>query len=439
MIQQSYLATGRTASDISTGIEEAIRTGELRPGDRLAPVRRLAEATGVSPATAAAAYRELGRRGLVRTAGRGGTVVAPGAPLPTRSRLVIPAGVRNLADGNPDPALLPDLGPALAAIRPPHRLYGEAAAHPGLLAEVRQAFKADAIPAESVGIVGGALDGAERALTVHLRPGDTVVVEEPGYAGIYDLVAALGLSARPVPVDRFGLEVEPLEAALAAGTRAVLLVPRAQNPTGAALDEERAAALNAVLRRNRPVLVVEDDHCGPIAGAPALSVCGGLERWAVVRSFAKSLGPDLRVAALAGDPVTVARVEGRQSVGTGWVSHILQEVVARLLGQRSTGRCLKLATRRYHERRTACLAALDDRGIAARGGTGLNIWVPVPEEQSVVRALLDAGWAVAAGEPYRRGSGPAVRITISTLEPAESSALAAVLASALRAGYTRIG
>src|SRR5687768_6796480 len=131
-MQQFYVATGATASDISAGIEEAIRTGILRPGDRLAPVRRLAEATGVSPATAASAYRELGRRGLVRGAGRGGTVVASGPPLPSRARLVVPAGVRNLADGNPDPALLPDLGPALAAVRPPQRLYGGEAAYPEL-------------------------------------------------------------------------------------------------------------------------------------------------------------------------------------------------------------------------------------------------------------------------------------------------------------------
>jgi DNA-binding transcriptional MocR family regulator len=160
-------------------------------------------------------------------------------------------------------------------------------------------------------------------------------------------------------------------------------------------------------------------------------------RWAVVRSVSKSLGPDLRLAILSGDPATVARVEGHQLLGIRWVSHILQRVVVALWSERGMSARLRRAEHIYTKRRNVLLDALAKHGIAAHGRSGLNIWVPVPEEVKVVSALMDAGWAVAAGERYRIASAPAIRITISTLEPAEARRLAADLSAALEpAGRT---
>lgn len=59
--------------------------GELRPGDRLPPVRRLAGDLGLAPGTVARAYRELEAAGVVVTRGRNGTVVAASGDL-TRQR-----------------------------------------------------------------------------------------------------------------------------------------------------------------------------------------------------------------------------------------------------------------------------------------------------------------------------------------------------------------
>jgi DNA-binding transcriptional MocR family regulator len=392
----------------------------------------------MSPGTVAAAYRRLRDRGLLQSHGRRGTVVAERPPVAVRSRLVVPAGVRNLADGNPDPSLLPDLSRVLAAMAPAHRLYGQPGKDDALVALAGRQFEADGLPAVPLAVVGGAMDGVERVLLAHLRPGDRVAVEDPGYAGVLDLLPALGLLPVPVPVDDRGLMPEALERALSGGLSAVVHTPRAQNPTGAALDERRARALRRLLLARPGVLVVEDDHAGPVSGAPFFTACRGLSRWAVVRSFSKSLGPDLRLAVLTGDLTTVARVEGRQALGTGWVSHVLQRAVAGLLAARTTAGLLRRAEDRYRRRRLDLLGALAGHGLPAHGGSGLNVWVPVPEEQVVAGALLEAGWAVAAGEPYRRRTPPGVRITISTLGPGEAEALAAALAGALRpAGRTR--
>jgi DNA-binding transcriptional MocR family regulator len=343
----------------------------------------------------------------------------------------VPRGTRDLAEGNPDPRWLPDLRAALRGLPARPGLYGAADPLPDLRRLAARQLDEDGIPSTSLAVVGGAMDGVARVLQAHLRSGDRVAVEDPGYAGVLDLVGALGLVPVAMAMDDAGPRPEALAAALRSGVRAVVLTPRAQNPTGAALDEPRARALRTLLDAEPDVLLLEDDHAGPVAGVSALTLAHARKpRWAVVRSVSKSLGPDLRLAVLAGDATTIGRVEGRQSLGAGWVSHLLQAVVARLWADAATERRLGEAARAYSASREGLVDALAQRGLPAQGRSGLNVWIPVREEAATVQAMAAAGWAVRAGEPYRIHSGPAVRITVSTLRPAEVPRVAAALAEA---------
>jgi DNA-binding transcriptional MocR family regulator len=427
-----YGISGASASAIAASVEKGILGGRIPPGALLPPVRGLAALLGLSAATVAAAYRALGVRGLVAGEGRRGTRVVQRPPVAARRPPVVPTGTRDLAEGNPDPALLPDLGPALRKLSCRPGLYGADDPLPALRRLAARQLAQDGIPAASLAVVGGAMDGIERVLQAHLRPGDRVIVEDPGYAGVLDLLGALGLVPVPVPIDDLGLRPDALAAALSPDTGAVVLTPRAQNPTGAALDPERARALRALLDRHPDVLVVEDDHAGPVAGADAETVVHARKpRWAVVRSVCKSLGPDLRLAVLAGDATTVARVEGRRSLGTGWVSHLLQGLVASLWSDAGTERRLREAADVYARRRRALVDALARHGIASHARSGLNVWIPVREEASTIAGMAAAGWAIRAGEPYRIQSPPAVRITVSTLMPEEAPKVASALAAVL--------
>ena len=346
----------------------------------------------------------------------------------------MPAGTRNLISGSPDPAFLPAL-PALRRelgnpVSP--RLYGDSPVSPRLAALAAGRLAADGIDPANLAVVSGALDGVERVLGAWLRAGEKVAVEDPGYPPLLDLLAALDLDAEPVSVDEAGARPEALARALAAGCRAVVFVPRAQSPTGAAWEPGRAAELALVLAQSPEVLVIEDDHAAEVAGAPALTVTAGRRKWAVIRSVSKTLGPDLRLAVLAGDPVSVARVEGRQALGPGWVSYLLQETVAGLWQDPETGRLLERAAAAYARRRERLTGELAALGIAATGKSGMAVWVPVPDEAAMSSALLDRGWAVAPGQRFRLTSPPGIRIGIATLTAAETGRLAADISACLQ-------
>jgi DNA-binding transcriptional MocR family regulator len=321
-------------------------------------------------------------------------------------------------------------------MEPPRQLYGGEAVLPELGELAAAELGAAGIDPAQIAVTSGALDGIERVLQAQLRPGDVVAVEDPGFAGLFDLLRALGLALRPVPVDAKGMAPAALAEALAEGAAAVVVNPRGQNPTGAALDETRAAALIEVLDRAPEALVVEDDHLGPIAGGPRLTLTAGRRRWAAARSVAKSLGPDIRLAVLAGDAQTISRVRGRQAVGPQWVSHLLQRLAATLWRDPEVAALLERAAHIYRERRERLVEALAERGIEAGSSAGITVWIPVPEEAPVVQALLERGWAVSPGAPYRLQAGRAVRVTTSSLKEGEAGELAAAVEDALRPART---
>ncbi|MBM7786370.1 DNA-binding transcriptional MocR family regulator [Tenggerimyces flavus] len=417
-------------------MENAVRTGDLAPGAQLPPVRTLAATLGVSPGTVATAYQALRQRGVVSTDGRRGTRVLakPATVARSQLRLPVPPGARDLSAGNPDPAFLPAFGPRLRRLDPEKVLYGAPSTVPELAALARERLAADDVPADHLTVTSGCLDGIERSLAAHLRPGDAVAVEDPGWHGVLDLLAAMNLRAVPCPVDPDGLEPDGLAIALHRGAKAVVVTSRAQNPTGASLPRGRAAELREVLDDFPDVLVVDDDHAGELASEPLHSLAASTDSWAVIRSLSKPFGPDLRCAVLAGDAETVSRVEGRQWLGARWVSTVLQSLVVALWTDPEVTSLVDQARRTYDARRSALLGALAARGIEAHGTSGLNVWIPVSDETSAAVRLLEAGWVVAPGQIFRIASRPGLRVTVTTLEESEAPTLAAAIAAALAPG-----
>ena len=285
-----------------------------------------------------------------------------------------------------------------------------AGSDPELLALAAARLDRDGVPSDHMTVVGGALDGVQLALMAHVRPGDRIAVEDPCYPGVIDLASALGLTVIPMAIDDRGPTPEGLARALRGGAVACAVTPRAQNPYGSAVDAERAEELRAVLAGHPSVLVLEDDHAFDITERRCHSLCEpGRARWAHLRSVSKSLGPDLRLAIMAGDATTVARVEGRRLLAAGWVSHLLQRLVVSLwsdpaqrLRRGRRGDFTPAAAKRSGRR---CARGASSR-TAARVSTSGSRWLTRTPRSRRSRSVGGAcSPATVSGSPAHAASG----------------------------------
>jgi DNA-binding transcriptional MocR family regulator len=430
--------TGTTAAEIAASVRGLRDRGILRTGDLLPPVRELAERLGVNRNTAVAAYRQLVQAGLVQTRGRAGTVITGRTPA-AQDGYAPDTVLRDVGTGNPDPALIPDPSPVLAGFGGRPVLYGEPVIDPGLETWARE-WMGSALPTADfrITITSGAVDAVERLLAQALTRDDAVALADPCFLASIHTVRLGGYRAVPVPVDDEGMTVAGLRAALDAGVRAVICTPRAQNPTGARLTPERAAALRAVLADHPYVLLIEDDHFSMLSPHPYESlITAEHRRFALIRSVSKFLGPDMCLAVAATDPETAARLAERLSPGTTWVSHLLQRLVLGLVTDEAVQAQIAAAGAHYAERNGAFADRLRAHGLHATQGDGMNLWVALPEPASVVsERMTRRGWLVRTGDAFRLADRAApshhLRLTVHDLTDEEGDALLADLVSATR-------
>ncbi|MET7771087.1 aminotransferase class I/II-fold pyridoxal phosphate-dependent enzyme [Nocardia sp. NPDC005366] len=439
----------RTPAGIAAAVSRRIRSGALAPGSRLPTVREVARELRVSPATVNQAWRALAATGAIVARGRAGTFVGelqirrPAAGRYQRLHPPSDSAFRiDLSRGTPDPDLLPDLATALRAITAadPGDLaadYLGDAVLPELAALVRPDWPARA---ERLAVFDGALDAIDRLLTLHVRLGDAVAVEDPCFPPFLDLLARLG--ARPVPVhlDESGLIPAELSRAVSDfGVSALILQPRAQNPTGVSLTARRVRELTDVLRET-DTLIIEDDHSAGIASAPLRSLGARLPRRTVhVRSYSKSHGADLRLAVAGGPTDLLDPVIERRMLGAGWTSRLLQRVLITMLDDPSAADTVTAARTEYRRRSTELRRALAAHGIAVPRADGINLWLPVADENAAMISLAAAGIKAAPGGPFEVADTPRsdhLRLTVSPVTDAELPWLSTELAAATTAAPT---
>lgn len=432
---------------VAAAIHRLIRSGALTTGDRLPTVRGLASALGVSPSTISEAWQALGSVGAVQARGRAGTFVSE-APEPTTPRRFVGIGAApgaeglDLSTGTPCPELLPSLREALQRVTEKSEnwttTYLDPSVLPGLSAHLRHTWPFEP---QSLTVVDGALDALSRIVDLHVHLGDRVVVEDPGFPPLLDMLERAGAELLPVSMDEHGIVADELLQALTGAPVAVFLQPRAQNPTGTSMTVERASELADVLRATS-VLIVEDDHSGDIATGADVSIGVHLPEQVVhIRSYSKSHGPDLRIAAVGGSADIIEPLVARRLLGPAWTSRLLQSVLLELLTDPAAIGAVTWARSAYAMRGLALRAGLSRHGVRTTAGDGINVWVEVDDERSALLALAAQGIKAAPGAPFevRPSATDHIRVTTGLLHQDDTDQFQHVITAIAHAATTASG
>lgn len=424
---------------LALDIEQRIRDGVLRAGERLPSVRKACTAQRLSPSTVLKAYYLLESRGLIEVRPQSGYYVRPPLqgslaepemtrPVGASTELDVSDFIFEILEAVKDPAVVP-LGssfasPYLYPLDKLGRFLAAAARHmdpratvtdlpPGndeLRRQIALRYLANgaALQAGEIVITSGAMEGLNLCLEATTRPGDLVAVESPTFHAGLQMIERRGLRVIEIPTHpREGVSLAALADALRHHpVKACLLMLNFQHPMGALVPEDRRRALLDLLRHH-DVPLIEDDtyaelHFDRQAPLPskALDSTGLVLQ---VSSFSKSAAPGYRVGWVAAGRYAqkIQRLKLSASLAT---TIPVQIALADFLREGAYDTHLR-RLRSALEVQEAAMAAAIERHFPAgtrltRPRGGYFTWVELPPGSDALalhRRALDAGISLAPG------------------------------------------
>lgn len=415
-------------------LRQGILAGSLAPDMRLPATRQLAEDLGVNRITIETAYAQLEAEGLVFSRVGSGTYVLPTSPelLPARDGFAtswplwqqeiqgacgdnrhMPVDEMLKAAGHPRPIsfaggtsdshLFPveDYRKVIQAVM--HRdgitalEYGEPKGYAPLRSTIAHILASQGIQAEprNILITAGSQQAIALVAQLLLKPGDTVLVESPTYAGALDLFRSFSLKIIGVPLDSQGMQIEKLEKLLQQHhPKLIYTMPNFQNPTGACMTSSRRRQLIALADRYN-IPIIEDDFVGDLRyegrAQPALKSLDPGGRVILISTFSKMLMPGLRIGFLVADgPVFDSLVECKR-VSDLATSNLHQRALEAYVTVGRYQAHLRRSCQLFRKRRDAMLIAIR-RNLPAAARVdppqgGLFVWLRLSEDLSSEKLL----------------------------------------------------
>ena len=422
---------------IVSAIGQMVANRELRIGSKMPSVRQLAKCNGISTFTVVEAYGHLVTSGLLSSRrGSGYTVARIEMPV-TSSKLVFQATPTAID------ALTPDLYTGVSDAIPvgagwlPPEWYGEATileavrhamkipanrlrgyGHPLGFPSLRQHLSASltdklyAVESDQILLTHGATHAFDLILRTLTKPGDTVLVEDPGYSNLLSLIRHYGCIPVGIPRDDAGLDIEYMQQQLSLMSdrppKLMFVNTVLQNPLGTSLSLAQAHRLLG-LAEQYDFWLVEDDIYRDLAtaGEASLAAMDGLRRVIRVGSFSKTLSPVLRVGSISAPNSLLPELTRVKMLAGLTTSEINERAVYHALSARPYRRMVENLITQLELGRERAMDKLRDAGMSLvakpRGGMFVSAgWQVEPSAtcngKMVAELALRAGILLSPGD-----------------------------------------
>ncbi|MEZ5667218.1 MAG: PLP-dependent aminotransferase family protein [Alphaproteobacteria bacterium] len=438
MLQPQSRAFTRT-EQVMQALRARIAAQRLTPGARLPSIRRMAEQMGVSKSTVVEAYERLVGEGAVAARPGSGFYVNGGAePQADSAAAVRDRAVDTYWMMHQSLAVRPDLLqpgcgwlpddwlPAPALRRHLRALarddatdlvrYGPPAGFLALRRTLARRLAASGIDAgpDDILLTDSTMSAIDLACRLLLRPGDTVMIDDPCFYNFRSVLAVHGAQVATVPYTAAGPDLAACEAvAAAAAPRLDITNAGLHNPTGACLAPSTAHRLLKLADRF-DFTIVEDDIFADFlpAAQPGLAALDGLERVIHVGGFSKTLSAATRCGFLAARPDRIAALTDLKLATSMGNNDLAARLVHALLVDGSYRRHVDAIRARLAASRGRVLARLRALGLQPwlEPEAGLFLWLSLPDgldAEAVARRALAQGVVLAPGSVFSHGGGAA--------------------------------
>lgn len=419
---------------IAGELAQAILSGQLAPGEKLAPHRVLARRLGVTTGTVSRAYASLEQQGLASARVGDGTYVRN---LDTSTEDALTEAAAQLVDLAHNIAIPTDEAQALV------RAMAALSLEPGQVAKVLKYQPetgathhrmAGAAWLRRFGTTGAwdrvmVTHGAQHALAGVLRtiahPGDTLLTEPLSYPGMLALARSLRLQVVGLETDDEGIRPEALDrAAQTFNTKLLFCSPTLHNPTTSTMGMERREAIAAIVRK-RGLLLIEDVVHAAALERPPPAICTMVpDQSFLLSSFSKVMAPGLRVGYLEASASWLDKVAASIRADCWMVAPLMPEIATRWLETGETERLIALQRQHITERLAIARRSLS--GIELRWAADYpHLWLPLPEPWRAgqyAATLRQAGVLVRTMDHFAVGRSPAphaVRISLNAVASLE--------------------